>query len=644
MAGNSSVYYLRQERSESNLKQWQNWSVDINYVVEQFNDVVNNLVERLNLAEMSIDALMVKIDNSSINYVKLQYNEISIQSSSKSIYSVPCGVFSNYTDSDNNIVYVYANISAPGLYFDDNELELSYNKGIIDKVNNTFTPTSAITYTNTANTVNTSDTTNTVNGISPHIRRVANNMVGGYTDVWGTTNNVNGNESGLATSLTINLPLVTDELVKDEGKGWGWGEGGGGVITYHYLTINFVNYRSGTSSEPQTSHITKKLNMSVSYYKFTEDDFPSINESYETDSSTYEFNGWYSNQNKNAGYEITVGTEVYIGSGTEDTTITVYAIYDEFRKNAYSDTTYYIYWNYHNGDYIKNQVEEINLTSSELEDRQYILPSNKIKTTDASFGLMDKTYEFDNWNSNSDGSGNEYEFDDNNMIIPLPTDTKKIYIYAIYKSTDNEVFSNEESYKTIVWSYNGGTDSDGNTYKYETVRTGSTISRNDAPQSITKKNASFIRWINDSGETLTTNNVTINDNITFTALWEEPIYFPFMSFSGSYAGTVHTIKTNNANKIKGDIKLYFSLSPYLFSLEDSTITASLKINVQYAPVTTKSLYTIEKSALEKAMVSSTPIVSEIMPVQKYAVSYGQFSSTKTIANIANNKINKKLQL
>jgi len=43
--------------NESNLKQWQNWSVDINYVVSQFNDVVQNLTDKLELAETTANAL-----------------------------------------------------------------------------------------------------------------------------------------------------------------------------------------------------------------------------------------------------------------------------------------------------------------------------------------------------------------------------------------------------------------------------------------------------------------------------------------------------------------------------------------------------------------------------------------------------------
>jgi hypothetical protein len=43
--------------NESNLKQWQNWSIDINYVVSQFNDVVQNLTDKLELVETTANAL-----------------------------------------------------------------------------------------------------------------------------------------------------------------------------------------------------------------------------------------------------------------------------------------------------------------------------------------------------------------------------------------------------------------------------------------------------------------------------------------------------------------------------------------------------------------------------------------------------------
>lgn len=115
MAGNSSIYELRKRQDEDNLKRWQDWSVSINYVVEQFNDVVTNLTERLDMAESAIEALKIRIDMKDNNYVKLQNSELQIPSSATSEYSCPCGVFSNVQDGA-NIFYVYSNKTINGLY------------------------------------------------------------------------------------------------------------------------------------------------------------------------------------------------------------------------------------------------------------------------------------------------------------------------------------------------------------------------------------------------------------------------------------------------------------------------------------------------------------------------------------------------
>lgn len=142
MAGNSSTFYLRQQVNDSNIKQWQNWAVDINYVVEQFNDVINNLVDRLNTAEMTIEALIEKINNSEDNYVKLQFSSIQIASSDKAVYTKSCGVFSNVILGD-NIVYVYANKTIDGLYLDNKPVEFkttSYNSETTETSESTTTP------------------------------------------------------------------------------------------------------------------------------------------------------------------------------------------------------------------------------------------------------------------------------------------------------------------------------------------------------------------------------------------------------------------------------------------------------------------------------------------------------------------------
>lgn len=128
MAGNSSIFYLRREKNDTNIKQWQNWSVEINYVVSQFNDVVQNLTDKLEMAETTIDALKVKIQKlaerigeDDLKYVKLQYNNIEIGSSKNSVYTKTCGVFSSVNTGVNTInIYSLKNIS--GLYINNQEV------------------------------------------------------------------------------------------------------------------------------------------------------------------------------------------------------------------------------------------------------------------------------------------------------------------------------------------------------------------------------------------------------------------------------------------------------------------------------------------------------------------------------------------
>ena len=128
MAGNSSVFYLRQEINDANIKQWQNWSVDINYVVDQFNDVIQSLNDRLDLANTTIDALTVKLDKVSnyisdldLEYINLQYDSIEINSSKTATYAKPCGVFSaNFAHP--NTINIFSTRSIDGLYVNDKKV------------------------------------------------------------------------------------------------------------------------------------------------------------------------------------------------------------------------------------------------------------------------------------------------------------------------------------------------------------------------------------------------------------------------------------------------------------------------------------------------------------------------------------------
>lgn len=128
MAGNSSTFQLRQQMNESNLKQWQNWSVDINYVVSQFNDVVQNLTDKLELVETTANALQIKLNKlieksgaTDIRYVKLQSDTISINSMKNVAYTKPCGVFS-MNDGNPHMISIFSTRTIDGLYVNDNKV------------------------------------------------------------------------------------------------------------------------------------------------------------------------------------------------------------------------------------------------------------------------------------------------------------------------------------------------------------------------------------------------------------------------------------------------------------------------------------------------------------------------------------------
>lgn len=116
------IYNLRKAALDNNIKQWQDWSVSINYVVDQFNDVIENLTERLDIAETTIDALMTKINHMDDTYVKLQYSSLTIMSN-RTYYTKTCGVYSDVSKSDtrysSNIIYVYSDRTVHGLYVND---------------------------------------------------------------------------------------------------------------------------------------------------------------------------------------------------------------------------------------------------------------------------------------------------------------------------------------------------------------------------------------------------------------------------------------------------------------------------------------------------------------------------------------------
>lgn len=131
------IYNLRKAALDNNIKQWQDWSVSINYVVDQFNDVIENLTERLDIAETTIDALMTKINHMDDTYVKLQYNSITIMSN-RIYYTKTCGVYSDVSKSDtrysSNTIYVYSDRTVHGLYVNNYPV---YEKHIGNFSNNT---------------------------------------------------------------------------------------------------------------------------------------------------------------------------------------------------------------------------------------------------------------------------------------------------------------------------------------------------------------------------------------------------------------------------------------------------------------------------------------------------------------------------
>ena len=126
MTNNGSTYIEeRRKTNANNTERWQKWSQSINYVVEQFNDVITNLTDRLNMAETTIQALNTKInmicEDVNVRYVKLQYNSIQIASSDRQYYTKTCGVFScsNINNTIPNIVYAYSTQTNKGLYIND---------------------------------------------------------------------------------------------------------------------------------------------------------------------------------------------------------------------------------------------------------------------------------------------------------------------------------------------------------------------------------------------------------------------------------------------------------------------------------------------------------------------------------------------
>lgn len=141
MAGNSSTFYLRRQMNDANLKQWQSWSIDINYVVDQFNDVIQNLTDKLDLANTTINALTLKVNKlaerveyDDLRYVKLQHNSISINSTKNTIYTKACGVFS-FDMNKPHKVYIISTKTINGLYI--NNIPVYENR--IGSYNNSFT-------------------------------------------------------------------------------------------------------------------------------------------------------------------------------------------------------------------------------------------------------------------------------------------------------------------------------------------------------------------------------------------------------------------------------------------------------------------------------------------------------------------------
>ena len=118
----------RQATNNDNIKKWRNWSESINEVVSQFPIIVENLTERLDIAEMTIKALEEKINHMKLGdnkWVKLQQDTIEISSSKDAIYTKSCGIFSSVSTGKQNRIYVYSEKSISGLYVNNTKLYAS---------------------------------------------------------------------------------------------------------------------------------------------------------------------------------------------------------------------------------------------------------------------------------------------------------------------------------------------------------------------------------------------------------------------------------------------------------------------------------------------------------------------------------------
>lgn len=118
----------RQATNNDNINKWRNWSESINEIVSQFPTIVENLTERLDIAEMSIKALEEKISHMKLEdnkWVKLQQDTIEISSSKDAIYTKSCGIFSSVSTGKQNTIYVYSEKSISGLYINNTKLYAS---------------------------------------------------------------------------------------------------------------------------------------------------------------------------------------------------------------------------------------------------------------------------------------------------------------------------------------------------------------------------------------------------------------------------------------------------------------------------------------------------------------------------------------
>lgn len=120
----------KQATNNDNINKWRNWSDSINEIVSQFPSIVENLTERLDIAEMTIKALEEKINHMKFNendnkWVKLQQDTIEISSSKDAIYTKSCGIFSSVSTGKQNTIYVYSEKSISGLYINNTKLYAS---------------------------------------------------------------------------------------------------------------------------------------------------------------------------------------------------------------------------------------------------------------------------------------------------------------------------------------------------------------------------------------------------------------------------------------------------------------------------------------------------------------------------------------